>query len=430
MQKIIIILVGVLLVGAAGYVMWREAAPDEFLQAPAETPAAPEPIAQGDQDVESAQNSTDDLSAPKKATAANTTPELEAVKENKAVASINDPAFAPVNCPALKPALDATAYQGKLYDTHIHIAPIPDGPIDADDAEQAQPGLGVNVSMADYACMLDVEGTSKVFAFFPVWEPMIPEFIAVVDKTMQKYPGRFVPFIMPPDHDDRPDGFPTVTADVLKEMLAMQPGLFQGYGEIGLYARGDHGGPKGAPELLPDSKRLTAIYSVVRDNNLIVYVHLGEGQQKSFEAALTANPDINFIWHGDQLIPYENGGQNLDHIEEILSNHPNVFYGVDELYGDVWMLRPEVRKEEFIAHLQNKEALLKKDLATWKGFIDRHPDQVLWGTDRGGMAVWSLDPDVAVALNAYSRAFIGRLDPAVQEKFAWQNAERLLTGQQ
>ncbi|MDO8601659.1 MAG: hypothetical protein Q7R62_00800 [bacterium] len=425
MQKIIIIVVGVLFVSAAGYVMWREAAPNGLLPTPAETSAALESIVQEDQDSKTVQSNIDDIGSSAKAAAVAAAPAPEAVKDNTTVASTNDPAFAPVDCPPLKPALDATAYQGKLYDTHIHIAPIPDGPVDADD-EQSQPGLGVNVSMADYACMLDVEGTSKVFAFFPVWEPMIPEFIAVVDKTMQKYPGRFVPFIMPPDHDDRSDGFPTVTADVLKEMLAIQPGLFQGYGEIGLYARGDHGGPNGAPELPPDSKRLAAIYPVVRDNTLIVYVHLGEGQQKSFEAALSVNPDINFIWHGDQLIPYENGVQNLKHIEEILSDHSNAFYGVDELYGDVWMLRPEVTKEEFIAHLQNKETLLKKDLATWKGFIERHPDQVLWGTDRGWSAPWSLSPDVAVALNAYSRAFIGRLDPAVQERFAWQNAEQLL----
>ena len=73
--------------------------------------------------------------------------------------------------------------------------------------------------------------------------------------------------------------------------------------------------------------------------------------------------------------------------------------------------------------------MLGKDLATWKDFIERHPDQVLWGTDRGVGSTWSLDPEVALTLNNYTRAFIGRLDPSVQEKFAYKNAERLFSKQ-
>ncbi|MBI4232099.1 amidohydrolase family protein, partial [Candidatus Peregrinibacteria bacterium] len=185
--------------------------------------------------------------------------------------------------------------------------------------------------------------------------------------------------------------------------------------------------PKGAPALPPDSERLLAIYPVIKKHNLLVYVHLGEGQKESFENALELFPAINFIWHGDQLIHNdENGEQVLDNIEEILSAHKNAYYGVDELYGDTWLLRPEVSKDEFLAHFNNYETLLKKDLKTWKGFIERHPDQVLWGTDRGWSTVWSLDQDVAITLNNYSRAFIGKLDPSVQEKFAYKNAEKLI----
>ncbi|MBI4086694.1 amidohydrolase family protein [Candidatus Kaiserbacteria bacterium] len=317
-----------------------------------------------------------------------------------------------------------SSYLGPMVDTHVHMAPIPDGPVASD---ELRPTLGVNLTIADYVCMMDTEGTSKAFTFFPVWEPIISESVDVVDKTMERYPDRFVPFLMPPDRDDRPDGFPTVTADILSNMLKVVPGLFKGYGEIGLYARGDHGGPTGAPELPPDSSRLLAIYPVVRKDKLLVYFHLGQGQQESFEKVLSANPDINFIWHGDQLIPYGEGGkQNLSHIAEILERHPNAYYGVDELYGDVWLLRHDIPKEKFFTHLEKYEPLLKKDLATWKDFIEAHPDQVLWGTDRGGSALWSLDLDVAIALNDYTRAFIGRLDPSVQEKYAHKNAERLI----
>ena len=317
------------------------------------------------------------------------------------------------------------SYVGELIDTHIHIAPIPDGPFDSN-SDGERPIMGVNVSIEDYVCMMEGENTKMVFAFFPVWDPIIDESLMIVKNTIENYPDRFVPFIMPPDHDDRVDGFPTVDAATLQSMLAIYPKMFKGYGEIGLYERGDHGGPKGSLALPPDSERLREIYPIVRENNLLVYVHLGEGQKESFEKALSENPDINFIWHGDQLIPYEEAGQNLKHIEDILYNHPNAYYGVDELYGDTWLLRPEITKEEFFVHFKNYESLLKTDLATWKGFIERHPNQVLWGTDRGWSAPWSLDEDVGATLTRYARAFIGRLDPYVQEKFAHKNAERLL----
>lgn len=50
---------------------------------------------------------------------------------------------------------------------------------------------------------------------------------------------------------------------------------------------------------------------------------------------------------------------------------------------------------------------------------------MLWGTDRGD-AVWNYDIEVGQMQVKIARAFIGRLDPTVQEKFAYKNAQRLL----
>lgn len=335
--------------------------------------------------------------------------------------------FVSSHCPITQRTyLGESSYKGPLIDTHIHIPSIPDGPnIEILKSFNSRPTMGVNITIADYICMMDTEGTKLIFAFFPVWDPIRKESLEIVKEAMELYPGRFLPFIMPPDHDDKADGFPTITANVLEEMLSVYPELFKGYGEIGLYARGDHGGPKGAPELPPDSVRLQEIYPVVRKNKLLVYFHLGEGQKDNFEKVLDENPDINFIWHGDQLIKYEDGQQNLKDVEDILYKHPNAHYGVDELYGDVWLLKPGSSKNNFLTHFENYEPLIEKDLETWKSFIERHPNQVLWGTDRGWAPIWSIDTDVALVLNNYSRAFIGRLDSGVQEKFAYKNAERL-----
>lgn len=345
-----------------------------------------------------------------------------------------DAAFSESDCPIVKDRnLPNEYYNGPMIDTHIHIPHIPDASpyqeIDDDIENSIIPSMGVNVNIDDYLCMMNHENTSKVFAFFPVWEPITPQLLEVVNKTMLKYPDRFVPFIMPSDGDNDLDGFPTVESEELNKMLNVYPDLFSGYGEIGLYARKNIGGVRiGAEELLPDSERLKNIYPVLKKHNLLVYFHLGEDHKDNFENVLRENPDINFIWHGGQLIPFheESGERNMSLLDEVLYDHPNAFYGVDELYGGEWLLHPDVSKEQFLNYFKDSEKLLEKDLHVWKDFIERHPDQVLWGTDRGWSPTWSVDPEVAITLNNYTRAFIGRLDPAVQEKIAYKNAERLL----
>lgn len=317
-------------------------------------------------------------------------------------------------------------YAGPLIDTHYHIPNIPDYPPgergDVRDPDDVQPVLGDNVTIPQIVCTLEQEGTDKVFAFFPVYPEIPKPMVEVARRAMERYPDRFVPFIMPPDNDNDPRGFPTVNAAMLKKMLKVRSGLFRGYGEIGLYARG--GG--GSPALPPDAKRLREIYPVVRKHRLVVYFHLGEGMQESFERVLSENPDIRFIFHGDQLVRYENGRQNLQDIEDIIREHPNVSYTVDELYGDEFLVNADHTKADFLAHLENYEELLAEDLATWKGIIERYPDQFLWGTDRSDNVAWDHDADIGQAHANYGRAFIARLDPTVQEKFAYRNAERLL----
>lgn len=337
-----------------------------------------------------------------------------------------DNVFSPASCQqVLGKKYGNLYYNGSLIDTHYHIPNIPDsfpGESDEDELNEINPILGENIKIPEIVCALEQENTTKVFAFFPVYPEISEQMIEVAYRTMENYSDKFVPFIMPPDNDDDLNGYPTVDANVLSEMLNIKSGLFQGYGEIGLYAR-----ENGAKELLPDSQRLLDIYPVVRENKLIVYFHLGEGQKENFERILQQNPDINFIFHGDQLISYDNGQQNLRNIDEILSDHQNAYYTIDELYGDEWLIKPEITKEQFLEHLDNYEILLNKDLETWKTIIEKHPNQFMWGTDRSDQVLWSHDPEVGLALTNYARALIARLDPAVQEKFAYKNAEKLIS---
>ncbi len=334
--------------------------------------------------------------------------------------------FERIDCP--KPRDPTTLpdgyYKGTLIDSHVHMLSLPDretGSVFIGD------NLGTTLSVDKWICMMNVEGTSKAFTFFPVWEPIIPESIDLVKQALEKYPGRFIPFIMPPDSDSSPNGYPTVDAQELEKMLNVKPGLFKGYGEIGLYARDG-----GAKALAPDSQRLTDIYPIIRKHVLVMYFHPGFNQKEALERAAQANRDITFVFHGGHLyvIPKNQAGIShdpkiLSDIEEILYNNPNIYYGVDELYGGDWLLQPGKSKDEFLANFADYASLLETDVAMFKGFIERHPDQVMWGSDRGVSASWDKDADVALALNDYVRAFIGKLDPSVQEKFASENAEKI-----
>ena len=339
-------------------------------------------------------------------------------------------AMAPSECPEIpKPEYPTSYYQGPLIDTHLHIPSIPDwSPEDEEEAANGgvpegrfggpQALLGWNVKMSEIACTLKREGTHKNFAFFPAYEGEIFLYqLEIWNRTMNKYPEQFTPFIMSSGNDNEPDGFSTVDAEVLREMLGLYPGLFNGYGEIGLYERENNG----APELPPDSKMLLDIYPVVREHNLVVYFHLGEGHKDNFEKILKQNPDISFIWHGDQL--------STDEVGQILSKYPNAYYGIDEFFGgerEIFELYVGESKEEYLETVNRKfDKVIQQAVSHWKSLIEEYPDQVSWGTDRGD-AVWNYDLEVGQMQVKLARAFIGKLDPAVQEKFAYKNAENLL----
>ncbi|MBI2125505.1 amidohydrolase family protein [Candidatus Woesearchaeota archaeon] len=316
-------------------------------------------------------------------------------------------ALAPTSCPDVsKPEYPSSYYQGPLTDTHLHIPSIPDWSAEEDEQMQDQDPegrfggpqalLGWNVKMSEIACTLKGEGTHKNFAFFPAYEGEISlSQLEIWDRTMQEYPEQFTPFIMSSGNDGDPNGFPTVDAETLKEMLAV--------------------------ELPPDSLRLQQIYPIIKQHNLVVYFHLGDGHKDNFEKVLKQYPDITFIWHGDQL--------SVEEVKDVLSKHPNAYYGVDEFFGgerEIFELYVGKSKEKYLETAnKNFDKIINQAISHWKSLIEQYPDQVMWGTDRGD-AVWNYDQDVGQMQVRIARAFIGKLNPAVQEKFAYKNAEKLL----
>ncbi len=339
-----------------------------------------------------------------------------------------DAALASSPCPSItQAAYPDNYYQGPLTDTHLHIPAIPDWSPEEEDPNETPEGrfggpqalLGWNVKMSEITCTLKNEGTTKNFAFFPVYDGEIsPHLLKIWNKTMEQYPELFTPFIMSSGNDDQPDGFPTVDAETLQSMLVVYPRLFAGYGEIGLYKREDGG----SPELPPDSQRLQEIYPLIKVHNLVVYFHLGDGHKDNFERVLAQNPDLNFVWHGDQL--------SVSEVDDVLDKYPNAYYGIDEFFGgerQIFLSYVGTSKEAYLNQVNQKfDKVIAQALNHWKSLIEKHPDQVIWGTDRGD-AVWNYDADVGQMQVKIVRAFIGKLDPSVQEKYAYKNAEQLLS---
>ena len=168
------------------------------------------------------------------------------------------------------------------------------------------------------------------------------------------------------------------------------------------------------------------LYTVADKHNLIVMMHPIEGQQQAIEEVLRDYPKVQFLFHGVERL--SSASMFLD---TFLEKYPNAHYSVDiDLFGEDSSGRPllatSAGKQSFINQFkQNWQSALNKKISFWKSRIEKHPDQFLWGTDRGEYA-WHYDQDINALLEEYSRAFIGQLDPAVQEKYAYKNAENLL----
>ena len=338
-------------------------------------------------------------------------------------------AFASSDCPtATERELEESDYRGPLIDTHFHMSHLWDAPLGADadggsyerdllagDFPTDLPVLGKNITMTQIACRFEREGTDSVFAFFFVESGrpgQLRPSLEVVRRTMETYPSQFVPFIMTPCCDELS---PTVDADTLSEFLNIYPGLFQGYGEIPLY---DFVGARQAEEYPPDGPIVLGAYKVARKHKLVVYLHPGEGHQESLERVLEQHSDINFIVHGEET---------EGNIGNLMGKHSNIYYSINELHARKYLLRGGGNKSRFLETLTDYETLIEQDLATWQKLIEAYPDRFMWATDRGNTAgLWTYDADVGQLLVDYARAFIGRLDPSVQEKFAYMNVQELL----
>ena len=347
-----------------------------------------------------------------------------------------DAAFSTTECPASADLTYAGGYyQGRLIDTHMHMPQLPDTPLgfevgereiegfaesdysNRDDFDEPLEGFpfmdqipvaGNNITMDEVACTLRADGTEGGFSYFSVFTSQPDSALEIARIATERYPGLFVPFVSPPGevYD-----VTTVGGTRLKEMLSAYPGIFKGLGEMRFNASG-----KRSEDVLSDSE-LRSTLPVVQQLGMMVYMHPDDGQTENLSQLFAENPDITFIAHGDQA---------QDDIGLLMNSYPNIYYTIDALLGDQYLLHPKETAAGFMNKSDDYPPMLEYDLAFWKETIEAHPDRFMWGTDRGGIVLWGWDLQVSRRLVDYARAFIGQLAPGVQENFAYRNAERLI----
>lgn len=301
-------------------------------------------------------------------------------------------------------------YSGPLIDSHVHL-PV-SSKIISTVAKQAgfedMPALSdPGLSLDDLVCLFESEGIKQTFGFYTM--PKIGSSIDPIKDIEKRSPGKIVAFFMPPPIQQL-----MIDPQTTKGILDKNKGVFQGYGEIGFYM-------ESFGDVSPDGPQFLEIYKIAQAHNLIVMIHPAQNQRESTEKVLADYPQVRFLIHG---------GDNEGWIMELMKKYNNFEYSLDanvtSLYGyEQRHERTKPTKEEWLTYIRgNFNSQLDKAVKNWKTKVETYPDRFTWGTDR--WYSWHFDPGVGRILEEFGRAFIARLDPAVQEKFAYKNAEELL----
>ena len=298
-------------------------------------------------------------------------------------------------------------YDGALFDAHFHMPMLIDFSkieglsIEHETNAIREPVLGKDVSLDKILCNFDKEKVKGAIGFVVGVEQLLEEMLEIAESMKEESSGKINLFLMPV----------MFSTEGLESIEKSNKGLFKGYGEMAFY-------DQYYANALPDSPVVMETYKVAEKHNLIVMIHPGRNQKSNIENVLQKNPNVNFLLHGFEI---END------IVDLMDKYPNVYFSIDSavLYAMQGLFMGS--KEQFVSRFEQEfDVNMNRAVNKWKSAVEKHPDRFMWGSDRG--LPWHYDEDVSILFEEFGRAFIARLDPAVQEKFAYENAERLLQG--
>ncbi len=226
---------------------------------------------------------------------------------------------------------------------------------------------------------------------------------------------------------------------ILRQYLQPQ-WLCRGVGEIVL----------SKPELQSvtfDGSVMQTVFKVVNDMKGIVMVHpssvfQGGGARTTdlaeIEPSIKKYPDTIFLFH-----PLN----NFDLIAPLMSKYPNVYYSWDfagsfyrgasyrtslplaqlSTWGSaMFPTDPNAANAESFLAMVNQvgvDHIVEENLKMLAPQLQKYPDRIMWGTDLAHP--WHFEESVTDMVIRISHELIGRLPADVQEKYAYQNAQRV-----
>jgi predicted TIM-barrel fold metal-dependent hydrolase len=300
-------------------------------------------------------------------------------------------------------------YEGPLIDTHVHM-PVSSKIISfvaTSSGFEDMPPYDDELTIDYIACLFESEGIEKAFGFNVAPSPMVSESISRVKANKERYPDRFVHFYQPTQLP-----FLNPSPKRVDRILSKNSDLYQGYGEVKFsFHEIDNYG-------IHDQEYLEA-YELAEKHNLIIMMHPGPQHKEEVKFLLEKHPSVNFLLHGGEIDEW---------IVEVLEDYDNAYYTIEpNIYILGWSREHDDKgptKEEFLRYMNNNfDIALDDELRFWKTRIEENPDKFLWGTDRWFR--WHFDVEVGKLVEEFGRSFIGELNPEVQEKFAYKNAEKI-----
>ena len=297
-------------------------------------------------------------------------------------------------------------YTGALIDSHVHM------PVSSKIVSTVAMQSGFHdmpyegdVPIYSIACTFDSEGITKTFGFFVMPNAALSSSVRSAKSAKERYKEKIVPFFMPPPITSL---HPAI-ADV-ENTISSNKGIFKGIGELAIYHY--------PSQVKPNDPYFLELYRIANEQHLIIMMHPPPNQQQVVEDIVKAYPNVTFLFHGEESMV------------NLIGKYPNAYFTIDasetQIYGyDAQHMNKKPTKEEWLDHFRkNFDINLDNSVNKWKTTIEKRPDRFLWGTDR--WYSWHFDPEVGGLVEEFSRSFIGQLNPDVQEKFAYKNAEMLL----
>ncbi len=327
----------------------------------------------------------------------------------------------PTPTPTLSPAPTTTPtpsptptgpYTGPLFDTHLHLAHLYTG------------DLSRLRSAADLLSFLDRNKIEGAIGFYYFTKDKSMSFASVAEAIIRGTRSRVIPLLQPEGVGWTQFASGYYDETVLRQYLQPQ-GLLWGVGEIALYW-------VPLQSVTFDSPVMQTVFQVVNELKGIVMIHpsnIRRGRPTELaevEPSIRKYPDAIFLFHGNNEV--------FNLVAQLMSQYPNVYFTMDatcwytSLMSDSLLYPTDAaadNAESFLTEVNRigSDRLVEVGLQRVTPRLQQYPDRIFWGTDL--CYPWHFEEPVTDVVISLSRQLIGRLPADIQEKYAYQNAQRV-----